>query len=141
MSRERHIPETVWIPIARHHDLPLREGRVVVLGDQEIAMFNLGAQVLAVENRCPHRGGPLADGIITGSTIVCPLHAWKFSLESGKGANALSAERCVETFHTRIENGIVSLEFPLHPGRKQTMPGACIENARNSHWNGPAVGD
>lgn len=140
MNGEKHIPETVWIPIVRYADLPLREGRVVALGDQEIAVFNLGDRVLAVENRCPHRSGPLADGIVTGNTIVCPLHAWKFSLESGKGVNALSAERCVETFRTRIENGIVSLELSLCQGRKEAIPSACIENPDNSLWNGSAAG-
>ncbi len=140
MSKEGHTSETAWIPIVRYQDLPLREGRVVVLGGQEIAVFNLGDRVLAVENRCPHRGGPLADGMVTGSTIVCPLHTWKFSLESGKGVNALSAERCVEIFRTRIENGIVSIEFALYPGKKQKIPGACIENASNSPWNESAAG-
>jgi nitrite reductase (NADH) small subunit len=104
--------ETVWIAIARSQDLPLREGRVVVLGDREIAVFNLGERVLAVANHCPHKNGPLADGILSGATIVCPLHAWKFDLESGKGANAVSAEHCIETFQSRLSDGIVFLETP-----------------------------
>ena len=132
--------KTVWVPIARHQDLPLREGRVVVLGDREIAVFNLGDRILAVENRCPHRNGPLADGIVSGTTIVCPLHAWKFSLENGKGVNALSAERCIETFRTRVEQGIVSLELPLASTEKEDMPGACVENIDNNFWNESALG-
>ncbi len=116
------IEETVWIAIARSQDLPLREGRVVVLGDQEIAVFNLGDRVLAVSNHCPHRNGPLADGIVSGATIVCPLHAWKFNLETGQGANALSTEHCIETFPSRLSDGIVFLEAPRQSTTKNEMP-------------------
>ena len=54
------------------------------VGNREIAIFNLGDRFLAVDNRCPHKGGPLADGIVSGTTVVCPLHAWKMSLETGR---------------------------------------------------------
>ena len=79
--------------------------------NREIAIFNLGDRFLAVENRCPHKGGPLADGIVSGTAVVCPLHAWKMSLETGKGANGPSASTCVETFRTRVESGVVLLEL------------------------------
>jgi len=100
-----------WIRIVHCCDIPLREGRAVKVGNREIAIFNLGDRFLAIENRCPHKGGPLADGIVAGSTVVCPLHAWKMSLETGKGANGPSASSCVETFRTRVEGGIVLLEW------------------------------
>ncbi|HEY1802359.1 MAG TPA: nitrite reductase small subunit NirD [Terriglobales bacterium] len=127
--------ETVWTAIARFQDLPLREGRVVVLGDQEIAVFNLGERVLAIANHCPHKNGPLADGILSGTTIVCPLHAWKFDLETGKGANALSAEHCIETFQSRISDGIVFLAVPSQPATKNEMPATCLDHANGVVWN------
>lgn len=102
---------TTWVRIAFCRDIPLREGRAVRVGNREIAIFNLGDRFLAVENRCPHKGGPLADGIVSGATVVCPLHAWKMSLETGKGVNGPSASSCVETFRTRVEDGIVLLEL------------------------------
>lgn len=102
-----------WIRVVRCGDIPLREGRSVRLGDREIAIFNLGDRFLAVDNRCPHREGPLADGIVSGSTIVCPLHAWKFSVETGEGVNGASLGKCIETFVTRVEDGIVWVEAPL----------------------------
>lgn len=106
-----------WIRIARCNDIPLREGRAVKVGDREIAIFNLGDRFLAVNNRCPHRGGPLADGLVSDAAVVCPLHAWKFSLETGESVNSASAVSCVETFRTKIENGIIVVELnPLeHP--------------------------
>lgn len=99
-----------WARIAYCRDIPLREGRAVKVGTREIAIFNLGDRFLAVDNRCPHTGGPLADGIVSGTTVVCPLHAWKLSLESGKGVNGPGPSSCVQTFRTRVEDGIVLLE-------------------------------
>lgn len=100
-----------WVRIANCHDIPLREGRAVTVGKREIAIFNLGDRFLAVDNRCPHKRGPLADGIVSGPTVVCPLHGWKLSLESGKGVNGPSLSSCVQTFRTRVEDGIVLLEI------------------------------
>jgi nitrite reductase (NADH) small subunit len=100
-----------WIRIASCRDIPLREGRAVRIGSREVAIFNLGDRFLAIENRCPHKGGPLADGIVSGSTVVCPLHAWKISLETGKGVSAPSAMSCVETFRTRVEGEIIFVEM------------------------------
>jgi len=85
----------------------------VKVGHREIAIFNLGDRFLAVDNRCPHKGGPLADGIVCGSTVVCPLHAWKFSLETGAGVNAASSSSSIETFATSVDDGIVSVEIPV----------------------------
>src|ERR1700687_1010300 len=63
-----------WIRITEPENIPLREGRGVEVDGHQIALFNLGDRFLAVENRCPHRGGPLSDGIVAGDVVVCPLH-------------------------------------------------------------------
>ena len=102
---------TTWVRMAYCRDIPLREGRALKVGSHEIAIFNLGDRFLAVENRCPHKGGPLADGIVSGATVVCPLHAWKMSLDTGKGVNGPSSSSCVDTFRTRVESGVVWLEL------------------------------
>jgi nitrite reductase (NADH) small subunit len=97
-----------WIRITEFDTLPLREGRPVMLGGREIALFNLGDRVAAIDNRCPHQGGPLCDGIVTGSAVVCPLHARKIDLESGCVVRpAAECEATVETYPTRIVDGIV----------------------------------
>ena len=102
-----------WIRVAHCDDIPLREGRAVKARDHEVAIFNLGNRFLAVENRCPHKGGPLADGIVSGATVICPLHAWKLSLETGQGVNAASGASCVETFSTRVEHGMIFVELDV----------------------------
>ena len=72
-----------WYPVADKNAIPLREGRRVFYEAYEVALFNLGDEFLAVDNRCPHKSGPLADGIVSGKAVFCPLHNWKISLESG----------------------------------------------------------
>ena len=108
-----------WVRIAYCRDVPLREGRAVKASNREVAIFNLGDRFLAVENRCPHRGGPLADGIVSGTTVVCPLHAWKICLETGKGVTGPSATSCVETLPLRVESGIVMLEVDFMRKRSE----------------------
>ena len=101
-----------WVRVTPSDSIPLREGRPVMLGNREIAIFNLGDRFLATDNRCPHGGGPLCDGIVTGNAVVCPLHAWKISLQSGAVERPLCAAECVGTYPTRVEDGIVLLGLP-----------------------------
>jgi len=102
-----------WVSIAATDAVPLREGRAVQIAGHEIAVFNLGNRFLAIESKCPHRGGPLADGIISGNSVVCPLHAWKIDLVSGEVLNQTAAPQCIKTFATRVEDGVLSLEILL----------------------------
>lgn len=109
-----------WIRVTTTDSIPRREGRAVTLGGRELAIFNLGPSTqlgagdrfLAVENRCPHQGGPLADGIISGCAVVCPLHAWKVRLDTGSVDRPTASDVCVRTFSTRVEDGVVMVDLP-----------------------------
>jgi nitrite reductase (NADH) small subunit len=108
-----------WIRITGSDNIPPREGRAVLLDDREIAIFNLGPSTelgagdrfLAVDNRCPHRGGPLADGIVSGGSVVCPLHAWKVDLHTGSVERPSGLQECVRSYPTRVEDGIVMIQI------------------------------
>jgi nitrite reductase (NADH) small subunit len=103
-----------WIRVTPIENLPLREGRPVTIGNRELALFNLGDRVLATDNACPHKGGPLCDGIVTGDSVVCPLHAWKVNLASGGVERpAPGTNQCVTTYPTRIEQGVVIVGLPI----------------------------
>ncbi len=100
-----------WIRVTKTDNIPVREGRSVRIGDHAIAIFNLGDRFAAIDNDCPHRGGPMCDGIVSGSTVVCPLHGWKISLDSGA---VLRPEVCVrvETYPVRVIDGTVVVQLP-----------------------------
>ena len=107
----------VWTPITKIDNVPLREGRAVTVGGMEIAIFRLEDRCLTIENKCPHKGGPLCDGIVSGATVVCPLHGQRFDLETGMPVLA-SQPGGVAAYPTRVEGGIIfvnlggSLELP-----------------------------
>ncbi|MDE3167338.1 MAG: nitrite reductase small subunit NirD [Acidobacteriota bacterium] len=99
-----------WIRITAAENIPPREGRAVQLGGLELALFNTGDGFLAVENRCPHGGGPLADGILGGTTVTCPLHNWRICLESGTVQRGCAGGAPpVRTFPIEVVDGIVML--------------------------------
>jgi nitrite reductase (NADH) small subunit len=102
-----------WYRITAAENIPEREGRAVRLGLHEIALINLGERFVAVENRCPHKGGPLADGIVGGSVVTCPLHNWRVCLESGEVLKPSGQHgACVRTFGVKVEDGIVAVNLP-----------------------------
>lgn len=99
-----------WIQITPAEAVPEREARPVKINDLEIALAHVaGGRFLAVENRCPHKGGPLSEGIIGGTTVTCPLHTWRICLETGGVSKPTGQAACVRTFPTKLENGIVSI--------------------------------
>jgi nitrite reductase (NADH) small subunit len=114
-----------WVCITEVANIPLREGRSVRVSGCDIAIFNLGARFLALENRCPHQGGPLAEGIISGTNVACPLHAWKVSLETGMVTNRPDTTACVETFPVSVREGLIFVEVPVAPKTKEKNPAAC----------------
>jgi NAD(P)H-dependent nitrite reductase small subunit len=99
-----------WTPITKVENIPSREGRAVTVGEVEIAIFHLENRYLTIENKCPHKGGPLCDGIVSGAIVVCPLHGRRFDLETGMAVRA-SEPSCVATFPTRVEGGIIFVDF------------------------------
>jgi nitrite reductase (NADH) small subunit/3-phenylpropionate/trans-cinnamate dioxygenase ferredoxin subunit len=62
-------------------------GRVVDVGGAALALFNVGGQYFAVDNACPHRGGPLGDGDLQGPVVRCPWHGWAWDVTSGASVN------------------------------------------------------
>jgi nitrite reductase (NADH) small subunit len=82
---------------------------VLRLGGIDIAVFRTGdGRVFALRDRCPHRGGPLSQGIVHGERVTCPLHDWVIDLRTG---DATGADRgCTPTFGVRVESGRVLIE-------------------------------
>jgi nitrite reductase (NADH) small subunit len=101
--------EVVLAPLAA---IPPGEGREFEVAGERIAVFrNRSGGVFAVQAQCPHKGGPLADGLLGGSTLICPLHSRKFDLASG---TALSGDCGLKTYPVRLDDGnriVLTLEM------------------------------
>src|SRR3954462_2309497 len=81
--------------------IPPGEGRTFSAFGEKVTIFRTrGGQILAVQAECPHRGGPLADGLVGGTTVICPLHAWKFDLATGQ---ALMGDCGLRTYPVRVD--------------------------------------
>ncbi|MDQ6953858.1 MAG: nitrite reductase small subunit NirD [Mariprofundaceae bacterium] len=99
-----------WIEICSLDEIPPSQARTVNIGNASIAVFRLSDdRIKALENRCPHKNGPLAEGIISGDDVLCPLHNWRIHLEDGQVA--APDQGCVKTYSTKIEHGIVFLDL------------------------------
>lgn len=97
-----------WTEVAKLEDIPRLGARVLKTDTVNIALFRTaGDAVFAIKDQCPHRGGPLSQGIVHGNSVTCPLHNWKIDLASGKALGP--DEGCAHTFATRVENGRVFL--------------------------------
>lgn len=112
------MTEQPWIRVASCRNIPLREGRAAMLGDREIAIFNLGDTFLAVDNQCPHKGGPLCDGMVAGDSVVCPLHAWKVDLHTGALERPAKQHACVRTYATRVDGDSLFVGVPVDDGER-----------------------
>lgn len=82
----------------------------VDIGDRTIALCNVGGGFHALEGTCPHAGGPLGEGALHGTTLVCPWHAWEFDCRTG--LNNLVPDAGVETFPVKIEAGEILIDIP-----------------------------
>jgi len=96
-----------WIDVGPLSAIPTRGARTVpVAGGEEVALFRTGDnQVFALVNRCPHKNGPLSQGIVHGHSVTCPLHNWRISLATGE---AMGEDKgCTPTIPVKVDSGRV----------------------------------
>jgi len=99
-----------WYEVCAVKDIPKRGAVRVEHRAKKIALFKSANDVIrALEDKCPHKGGPLSDGIVHGDCVTCPLHNWDINLETGAAMGA--DEGRVATFSVRVDDGSVYLEF------------------------------
>lgn len=96
-----------FVVAARLDELKEEIGVCVTVGDTRVALFRLGDEVFAINNVCPHEGGPLADGFVDGHNVLCPLHAWEFDLHTGR---VIGGTESVARYPVRIEGNDVLVD-------------------------------
>ncbi|OYU48125.1 MAG: nitrite reductase (NAD(P)H) small subunit [Rhizobiales bacterium PAR1] len=95
-----------WVEVGALDSIPVRGARVVKAPGGDIAVFRAAdGAIFALRDKCPHKGGPLSQGIVHSHGVTCPLHNWVISLETGE---ALGADKgCTPRIPVKIENGTV----------------------------------
>ena len=99
----------MWVDIGAVDDIPRQGTRLVKIVRGCVALFRTADdQVFAISDRCPHKDGPLSEGIVQGTSVTCPLHAWVFSLETGQAQGV--DEGAVATYPVRVDGGRILLD-------------------------------
>jgi nitrite reductase (NADH) small subunit len=105
-------PPLRYATLCELDDLPIGLGRAFRVGGQSVAVFRTRTgRVFAVANECPHRGGPLADGMLAGELVVCPLHAYRFDPESGSCDQ--DGVCGIATYPVEVVGGFVRIGIPV----------------------------
>lgn len=100
------LPQGAWMDVGAPEDIPLRGARRI--GD--IAVFRTGdGRIFALRDLCPHKKGPLSQGIVHGHAVTCPLHGWVIDLASGEPTGADAGKGCSPTVPVLVEQGRIFL--------------------------------
>ena len=98
-----------WHQVATLEEIPLQGSRVVKSATVDIAVFRTAKDdVYALRDVCPHKGGPLSQGMVADNEVTCPLHGMRICLPDGKAV--APDEGCVATYPVKVENGIIYLQ-------------------------------
>jgi nitrite reductase (NADH) small subunit len=99
---EKIMSEGGWIEVGRLENIPPLGARVVRTPTGDIAVFRTADdEIFALRDRCPHRGGPLSQGIVHGKRVACPLHDWKIHLDTGQAV--APDEGCAARYPVQVE--------------------------------------
>jgi len=99
-----------WLKVGSIDDIPVRGARVVKSPFGCVAVFRTATdEVFAIDDKCPHKGGPLSQGIVHGRSVTCPLHNWVIGLATGEALGADSGR--VRTIPVELVDGVVMLRL------------------------------
>jgi nitrite reductase (NADH) small subunit len=104
------VMNTMWIEVGKIDDVPRLGARVVRTEQGDIAVFRTAEDgIFALRDKCPHKGGPLSQGIVHGDRVACPLHDWKIHLETGIAV--APDEGCAARYPVKLEDGLILLSL------------------------------
>lgn len=97
-----------FVKVARRGEIPDGSGRTVEAGGRSIALFNTGGRFYAIDNACLHRGGPLGEGDLMGTTVVCPWHGWEYDVVTGESVDDPKVK--LSCFAVRVDGEDILIE-------------------------------
>jgi nitrite reductase/ring-hydroxylating ferredoxin subunit len=101
---------SAWVPVGVAADLPPGAARECVVADRVVALFNVEGQFFAIDGICPHQGGPLGKGQLSGCLVTCPWHGWQFDVTTGQHQTSKSLVH--PQFATKVEDGQIFVRLP-----------------------------
>ena len=113
-----------YTKVMKCDDLEIGKSAIIMVGDKEIALFNYKGEYYAIDNTCPHKGGPLGEGRIEEGILICPGHEWRFELKTGWCPQ--NPELYTEVYPVKIhdEKIYIRLEKPKEEGAAGSAPTA-----------------
>jgi len=112
---EKMTNSSDWITVGRVDEIPKLGARVVRTPKGDIAVFRTADdEIFALRDKCPHKGGPLSQGIVHGKRVACPLHDWKIQLDSGDAV--APDEGCAASYPVTVEGGVIQLSLTPNEG-------------------------
>jgi len=110
-----------WLNVGPLDQIPRQGARVIKTSQGDIAVFRtIDDEVFALRDKCPHKGGPLSQGIVHGKRVACPMHDWKIHLDSGQAV--APDEGCAASFPVKLEGGVVYLSLAPKEGCPNKEP-------------------
>ncbi len=114
-AQQRVTDTEGWLEVGRIEEIPSLGARVVRTPAGDIAVFrNADDEIFALRDKCPHKGGPLSQGIVHGRRVTCPLHDWKIHLDTGLAV--APDEGCAARFPVKVDDGVVHLSLAADEG-------------------------
>ena len=103
---------TIFVDIGSLDDIPAQGARLVKTAQGCVAVFRTADdRVFALEDQCPHKGGPLSEGIVHGTSVTCPLHNWVFDMNTGEAQGA--DQGMVRTYPVKVQGGRILIDASL----------------------------
>lgn len=100
-----------FVRVARAREIPSGEGRMFEVHGRQVAVFNVGGRFHAIDHRCAHQQGPLAEGDLDGCVVTCPWHGWTYDVTSGQSPDDPDAR--VGRYDVRVEKGELLIAVPV----------------------------
>ncbi len=97
-----------FVKVATTKEIAKNTAKACEIGDHQIAVFRLGDEYCAINNLCPHRGGPLAEGDLNGTLVTCPWHNWEFDVKTG--ASPVNPAVSVKTYPCQVSGDDVLVD-------------------------------
>ena len=102
-----------WMRVCAVEEIPVLGARVIRAGQEDISIFrNQADELFALHDKCPHRGGPLSQGIVHGRSVTCPLHSWVIDLATGQPTGADAGKGCTPVVPVLVKDGRILLAQP-----------------------------